>query len=154
MKRKEIIKLIISIIIPLILGTIIGMVSQDNEYIESLNRHIIIPNWVFPAVWTILYILMGTWAYFYERDNEEDNKTIYVYYAQLIVNLLFSPIIFIANNLVLALVDVIVLLGLVGYLFYRSFINNRKISYLLAPYILWLSLALVLMIDLVASNVF
>jgi tryptophan-rich sensory protein len=154
MKKKEIIKLAISILIPLVLGTIVGLVSQDNEYIESLERHIIVPNWVFPFVWTILYILMGTWAYFYERDNEEDNLTIYIYYASLIVNLLFAPIIFLANNLVLALIDVIILLGLVGYLFYKSFIVNRRISYLLIPYVAWLVFALVLMIDLVASNVF
>ncbi len=154
MKRKEIIKLVISILIPLVLGTIVGLVSQDNEYIESLERHIIIPNWVFPVVWSILYILMGTWAYFYERDNEEDNLTIYLYYSSLIVNLLFSPILFLAKNLVLALVDVIILIGLVGYLFYKSFIVNKRISYLLIPYLVWLMFALILMIDLVSSNVF
>lgn len=154
MKRKEIIKLVISILIPLVLGTIVGLVSQDNEYIESLERHIIIPNWVFPVVWSILYILMGTWAYFYERDNEEDNLTIYLYYGSLIVNLLFSPILFLAKNLVLALVDVIILIGLVGYLFYKSFIVNKRISYLLIPYLVWLMFALILMIDLVSSNVF
>lgn len=154
MKRKEIIKLVISILIPLVLGTIVGLVSQDNDYIESLERHIIIPNWVFPVVWSILYILMGTWAYFYERDNEEDNLTIYLYYGSLIVNLLFSPILFLAKNLVLALVDVIILIGLVGYLFYKSFIVNKRISYLLIPYLVWLMFALILMIDLVSSNVF
>ena len=51
-------KLSIINLIPLILGTIVGLLTTPNSNIDS-----ILPPWIFPVVWTILYTLMGISSY-------------------------------------------------------------------------------------------
>lgn len=145
--------LIFNILLPLILGSIVGLISKDDfNYLETINRHIIIPNIVFPIVWSVLYVLMGLWSYYYEENHPQDKVTITLYYISLLVNIAFTPILFILHLNVLALIDVAILLILITYLFVKSLIKKDKFSYLLVPYVIWLCLALSLMVDIVASN--
>jgi len=145
--------LIFNILLPLILGGIVGLISKDDfNYLENINRHIIIPNIVFPIVWSVLYVLMGLWSYYYEEKHPQDKTTITLYYISLLVNIAFTPILFILHLNVLALIDVAILLILITYLFVKSLIKKDKFSYLLVPYVIWLCLALSLMVDIVASN--
>ncbi len=153
MKKKEIINFIFVVFIPLIAGSIIALATKDDfAFIETLNRKIIIPPIVFGIVWSILYVLMGLWAYFYERDYKEDQTTLVVYWLSLIVNLLFTPILFLGHLLWPALIDVVILLIMILFLFIKTILKNKKYAYLLFPYILWLIMALTLMIDLVMHN--
>lgn len=145
--------LIFNILLPLVLGSIVGLISkEDFNYLETINRHIIIPNIVFPIVWSVLYVLMGIWSYYYEERHPQDKTTITLYYISLVVNIAFTPILFILHLNVLALIDVAILLILITYLFIKSLMNKDKFSYLLVPYVIWLCLALSLMVDIVASN--
>lgn len=145
--------LIFNILLPLILGGIVGLISKDDfNYLENINRHIIIPNIVFPIVWSVLYVLMGLWSYYYEDKHPQDKTTITLYYISLLVNIAFTPILFILHLNVLALIDVAILLILITCLFVKSLIKKDKFSYLLVPYVIWLCLALSLMVDIVASN--
>lgn len=145
--------LIFNILLPLVLGSIVGLISkEDFNYLETINRHIIIPNIVFPIVWSVLYVLMGIWSYYYEERHPQDKTTITLYYISLVVNIAFTPILFILHLNVLALIDVAILLILITYLFIKSLMNKNKFSYLLVPYVIWLCLALSLMVDIVASN--
>ena len=54
-------KLIISIAIPLIVGGVSAFLSRNAMMqFESVNQPPLSPpGWLFPIVWTILYILMG-----------------------------------------------------------------------------------------------
>lgn len=153
MKKKEIINFIFMVFIPLIVNSIISFtIKNDFQYIETLNRKIIIPPIVFIIVWSILYILMGLWAYFYEKDYQNDKTTLAIYWFSLIVNMLFAPILFLGHLLYLALFDVIALLIMIMYLFIKTIIKNKKYAYLLFPYCIWLIMALTLMIDLIMHN--
>ena len=51
---------------------------------------------------------------------------------------------------ILALLDVVILIALVGYLFANGWRNKKKYSYLLIPYLLWLFVALSLMLDIIS----
>lgn len=153
MNKKEILKIAFYTLLPIILGSIVGFaVKDDYEYIESLNKVINIPTIVFPIVWSILYILMGIWSYLYDHEYPEDNMTLSIYWISLFVNLLFSPLLFIFEQNVLATIDVVVLIVMVGYLFWKTLKNNNKFAYLLLPYLLWLFTALTLMIDILIHN--
>ena len=128
MKKINWKSLLINLLIPLLLGSIVGLISSDNsEYLNTLNRHIIIPNIVFPIVWTFLYLLVGFWAYLYEETYCFDNNTIGLYYLSLGVNLSFIPVLFLLHLKIFALVIVIFLLLLVLVLFYKSY--KRKKSF-------------------------
>ena len=153
MKKKDILNFLFTILLPLIAGSIIGFVLKDDfNYLETLNRKIIIPPIVFAIVWSILYVFMGLWSYYYERDNKDDKVTLTIYWLSLIVNLLFAPLLFLGHLLIFSLIDVVILLIMILYLFIKTVLKNKAYAYYLLPYILWLIMALTLMIDLLMHN--
>ena len=152
MKKLNIGTLLFDVFTPLILGSILGiLVKDDFSYLETLNRNIVVPPVVFIIVWSILYLLMGLWYYLYEK-NENKDYIKNLYWISLFVNLMFTPTLFLLKNIYLALINVIILLGLIIYIFINGIKNKQKYSYLLLPYIIWLFVALTIMIDLVSLN--
>lgn len=152
MNKKEIGKIAFYVLFPLALGSIVGfLVKNDFSYLETLNRTIIIPPIVFPIAWTILYVTMGMWAYLYDRDFD-DNKILSIYYIALLFNLLFSIVLFTLEMPLLAFIDVVILIIMIGYLFIKTLKNEKKYGFILLPYLLWLFVALSLMIDILIHN--
>ncbi len=152
MNKKEIAKIAFYVLFPLALGSIVGfLVKNDFSYLETLNRTIIIPPIVFPIAWTILYVTMGIWAYLYDRDFD-DNKILSIYYIALLFNLLFSIVLFTLEMPLLAFIDVVVLIIMIGFLFIKTLKNEKKYGFILLPYLLWLFVALSLMIDILIHN--
>lgn len=152
MNKKEIAKIAFYVLFPLALGSIVGfLVKNDFSYLETLNRTIIIPPIVFPIAWTILYVTMGIWAYLYDRDFD-DNKILSIYYIALLFNLLFSIVLFTLEMPLLAFIDVVVLIIMIGFLFIKTLKNEKKYGFILLPYLLWLFVAVSLMIDILIHN--
>lgn len=152
MNKKEIAKIAFYVLFPLALGSIVGfLVKNDFSYLETLNRTIIIPPIVFPIAWTILYVTMGIWAYLYDHDFD-DNKILSIYYIALLFNLLFSIVLFTLEMPLLAFIDVVVLIIMIGFLFIKTLKNEKKYGFILLPYLLWLFVALSLMIDILIHN--
>ena len=89
MKKIDYKKLILYVMIPLLLGGIVGFITSS----ESKNYDGIVDGWVFPVVWSILYILMGISSYIV-RNNKEFMS---IYKVNLVINLLW-PIIFFTLN--------------------------------------------------------
>lgn len=151
--KNNIFKLAFNILIPLLLSFLVFLATKnDISYLETLNRKIVLPNMVYPIVWSVLYVLMGIWIYFYEKNHPDDKKTIVVYWLSVFVNLMFSFILFSFHQIILAFFDVIVLLIMIGYLFIKNLLQKEKYAYLLLPYIVWLCLATSLMVDLIVHN--
>ena len=151
MKRIEIKDLVINILIPVASGTLVGLIFKDyTSSIEEFNRSIVVPPIVFPIVWSVLYILMGVWFYFFGMEVSTKQK-IY-YYALLGVNLLFTPVLFYFKNITFSLVITLILLIGNSYLFI-NYLKKDKKSYILLPYLIWLVVANILMLDLFINNV-
>ena len=151
MKRIEIKDLVIDILIPVSLGTVVGLVFKDyTSSIEEFNRSIIVPPIVFPIVWSVLYILLGVWFYFFGMEASSKQKIFY--YTLLGINLLFTPVLFYFKNITFALFITLVLLLGNLYLFI-TYLKKDKKSYILLPYLIWLVVANVLMLDLFINNV-
>lgn len=129
-------KLAIFILIPLVLGTIVGLLTSTNSNIDS-----ILPPWIFPVVWTILYILMGISSYLIYEETNEIPK-IYIY--QLIANLLWPFVFFKFKLFTLAFIWILLLILLV-IIMIKDFISKNKLAgYLQIPYLIWLIIAAVL----------
>ena len=113
-----------------------GALTVPNSDINS-----IIPMWVFPVVWTILYVLMGYSAY---RVNEKEGYVPRIYVIQLVVNLLWSFIFFKFKWFTFAFIWLIFLFILV----IKMIIEFRKIDKtagnLQIPYAIWLVVAAIL----------
>lgn len=129
-------KLSIFILVPLILGTIVGLLTSRNANIDS-----ILPPWIFPIVWTILYILMGISSYLVYEDT---NKISRIYIIQLIVNLLWSFIFFKFKLFTLAFIWLLFLILLVIIMIKDFLSKNKTAGYLQIPYLIWLLIAAIL----------
>lgn len=130
------------IFITIFLGSVPALFVNFNKYKEIIKPPLSPPGALFPIVWTILFIFMGISIYriVITNNSEVDNlKTLY--YVQLIINALWTPIFFGLNAYLLAFIWLIGLLVLVIYLTIK-FNNIDKISsYLFIPYIIWLIFA-------------
>ena len=98
------------------------------------------PAYLFPIAWSVLYLLMSIAAIL----TKENDNCLKLYYSQLFLNILWTPIFFLFNNYLLALIDLLVLLGTVLYMTYLFYKENKRTVYLLFPYIMWLMFALYL----------
>ncbi|YCM46183.1 TspO/MBR family protein [Verrucomicrobiaceae bacterium 227] len=100
------------------------------------------PNEVFGPVWSILYAMIGTsFALIWHQGALGKNQLTLLFFAQLFLNLIWTPIFFGAHLLIPALI-VILLMGLFIALTIRAFAKNSKpAAWLLVPYLLWVSYA-------------
>ena len=129
-------RLIIFVLVPVLLGGLVGLLTSVNSDVKS-----IIPSWVFPVVWTILYVLMGISSYLvYEKENEIPK----IYTIQLIFNLLWSFVFFKFKWYTFAFIWIIVLFFLVIRMI-KEFRNiDKTAGNLQIPYAIWLIIAAIL----------
>lgn len=105
------------------------------------------PNYLFGPVWTILYILMGISLYIIWTKgikNKKVKKALYIFGIQLILNAIWSPVFFGAQALLLAFIIIIALWFYIVKTI-KAFAKIDKLaSYLLYPYLAWVSFASIL----------
>lgn len=137
--------LIISVAISLgagLLGTILAP-NIGTAYMTMEKPPLSPPGWVFPVVWTILYVLMGIAAYrIWINPAGDDRREALVYYgAQLVVNILWPLIFFEWEAYWLAFFWLLLLWYLV-FRTWRKFKElDRRAGVLLVPYLAWLTFA-------------
>lgn len=138
--------LVICLVIPLAVGGLSALVSGGGmgDYSQLNQPPLSPPGWVFPVVWTVLYLLMGYASYRVataDAPREEKRQALFVYGAQLLVNFLWSPIFF-GLELRLTAFFVLVILWVLVYITMRLFTKiDEKAGDLLLPYILWITFA-------------
>lgn len=140
---KELLK---SIALPLLIGIFAGLLTRNSmEAFSALNKPPLAPPaFLFPIVWTILYILMGISFYFIQTNNAKKQnceKANSLYYYQLIVNFLW-PIFFFRLKWYFFSFLWLLLLWILVFLMIQCFSKISKIaSWLNIPYLLWLTFA-------------
>lgn len=105
------------------------------------------PNWIFSPVWTLLYFLMGISLYLILLNGWQDREAkrgIILFFAQLLLNVAWSFVFFFLHNPAIAFI-IIILLWIMIFLSIFQFLKiNKLASYLLIPYLLWVSFASIL----------
>lgn len=149
MKRSNGIKLILSIVLCVSLGSVGGLVtvSEIPTWYASLNKPSFNPpNWLFGPVWTILYLLMGISVYMIWKQpvSKERNKALQVFILQFILNFCWSFIFFGLHATGWALIEMIALWILILLSILHFAKHSKTAAWLLVPYILWVSFALLL----------
>lgn len=147
-------KLAVSIAISLGTGLLSVLLTLGNfKAYSALLQPPMPPEWLFPVVWTILYILMGVSAYLvYESDTEEKYIGLAVYVLQLIFNFLWLIIFFNIRNLLFAFVWLVFLWVLVLAMTISFYKVNKTAGLLQIPYLLWVTFAGYLNIALYILN--
>jgi tryptophan-rich sensory protein len=98
------------------------------------------PSWLFGPVWTVLYlsIAVSGWLVWEQaKPSEMRRRSFFVYGGQLLANLLWSYFFFFLRSPMMGLLDILLLLGLVGWnitLFMRLY---KPAGLLLIPYFCW-----------------
>ena len=131
-----------SILIPVIIGAVVGwIISSSIDYNSLQKPPFAPPSIVFPIVWTILYILMGISYGILKSQSLTDANVDFIYYAQLIVNALWSIFFFVLKWRLFSFFWIILLAVLVAIMIYIFFKKNKVAGLLQIPYILWVLFA-------------
>ena len=144
-------KIIYCVAICLAVGYLSSNVTQSSikTWYPTIEKPIFNPpNWVFAPVWTMLFIMTGIAAGMVwnklETNKELVKKGLLFFTVQLLLNALWSYLFFGLNNILLALIE-IVLLWLIIYETYHIFKQiDKRASYLLIPYLAWVGFATIL----------
>lgn len=113
------------------------------------------PGWLFGPVWTALYSTMGISLAAVRRtpgDAAPRARAQRLFAVQLAVNALWSYLFFGRRNPRAALVDAVVIVAAVAATVRAIWAIHRPAALLLLPYLVWVSFALALNIDLVRRN--
>jgi tryptophan-rich sensory protein len=141
-----------------LLGFLSGrMVPSGNEnawYVALTKPALTPPGWVFPVAWTILYILLGLAVAMIAdaRGARGRGAALGLFGAQLVLNLIWTPLFFGAHQ-VLAALGVIVAILVLTILTSFAFARIRKAAaWLLVPYMVWISFAMMLNLGIYQLN--
>ncbi|WP_316977124.1 tryptophan-rich sensory protein [Shumkonia mesophila] len=104
------------------------------------------PSWLFPPVWTALFVLMGVaaWRVWRQAGWTEGRPALGAFAVQLLLNLAWSFLFFGMQWVGAALAEIIVLLAAIAWTTARFARVDRPAALLLVPYALWVSFAAVL----------
>lgn len=146
---KPIFKLIISIAIPLAVGGISSYFTATNveSWFTTITKPTFNPpNWLFAPVWTTLYIMMGIALFLVwnKKSTLSKNKAFLFFAVQMILNFLWSMIFFYQHEIGWALVDIILLWIMIIFTIFAFAPFSKTASWLLVPYICWVSFATLL----------
>lgn len=148
--KSNLAKLIIAIVLCQmagIIGSLFTFQAIPTWYADLAKPSFSPPNWIFGPVWTTLYTLMGISLYLVWNSKTKQNikkEALSVFYAQLILNSLWSIIFFGLKNLELAFVEILLMWVLIAASIVKFNKINKTASYLLIPYLLWVSFATLL----------
>ena len=109
------------------------------------------PGWVFGIAWTTIMICFSVYmAYlFIEISN---SSLILLYLTQLVLNISWNYIFFNQKLILFALVIITLLTAVISYLFITYYKEQKKVSFLLLPYMTWLCIATSLNLYIIIHN--
>lgn len=158
MPTSKFLKLAISLSIPLVaavIGSVFTISSIPTWYSVLEKPSLNPPNWVFGPVWTILYLLMG-YALFLvwtaKASSKNINKALKVFGLQLFLNMSWSGVFFGLHEILLGLINIVLLWLAIVWTMYEFSKISKKATYLLIPYLLWVSFASYLNLAILMLN--
>jgi tryptophan-rich sensory protein len=101
------------------------------------------PTWLFAPVWTILYVLMGAALYLVWVSRMGKGKMLgfSLFGLQLVLNAVWTPLFFGLKSPLLGLLDIVPLWAVIMLMMWRFWRFNKSATLLLAPYIVWVTIA-------------
>ena len=138
-------KLIACLALPLAVGGLATALSGGmDSYGTLVQPPLSPPGWVFPVVWTVLYLLMGYASYrvLTSGANSADIRRAWLFYGlQLLANFIW-PLLFFGGKLYLTSLLWLIVLWILIFLTIWTFSKvDERAGDLLIPYILWVTFA-------------
>ena len=135
--------LITCIAIPLAVGALSSLLTKNSmeNFAMPQKPAFAPPGFLFPVVWTILYVLMGIASYLVLMSRKTTGNALLVYGIQLVFNFFWSILFFHLGLCMFAFIWLVLLwllILLTTVLFYQI---SKPAGYLMLPYLLWVTFA-------------
>ena len=157
MKGKNWKTLPLCLVIPLAAGGIGALLAGgfSGSYEAMYKPLLSPPGWVFPVVWTLLYLLMGYASYLVytsEASMPRKRRALTVYAVQLVINLLWPLFFFRLGWYTFAFIWLLLLIAavLLCRMLFRYI--EKRAGDLLLPYLIWLFFAAYLNLGVAILN--
>ncbi|MBE6778434.1 MAG: tryptophan-rich sensory protein [Ruminococcaceae bacterium] len=138
-------KLLLCLAIPLAVGGLSALLSGNMEHFETLEKPPLAPpGWLFPVVWTILFLMMGLASYLVavsDAPPTEKQRALRVYGLQLGFNFLWSILFFRFEEYLFAFIWLVILWVLIAITLLRFVRIRPAAGRLLVPYLAWVTFA-------------
>jgi len=153
MKKKKRIDwkvLIVSIVVVYVVAFVGGLFTSsavNSEWYNSIKPAVTPPNWVFPVVWNVLFFLIALSLYFSWVNSKTVNikkNVAIVFGVNFFLNVFWSVLYFGLKSPSYAFIEIFFLWASIVSMIYTTYRIDRKSAYLLVPYLLWVSFAVVL----------
>lgn len=144
----------LALFIVFIIGTgfAIGMLNPPGSWYAALTKPWFNPpNWVFAPVWSVIYLLVAIagWRTF-ERDR--NSTAMMLWWVQMALNFLWSPIFFTAHRPDVAFAVILSLLAAILAFIALQRSEDRVSAVLFLPYAAWVSFASMLNFEIFRLN--
>lgn len=126
------------------LAGIFGAQFEPGTWYQLLQKPVWTPpNWIFPVVWPILYILMGiaVWLLWKMKDSSLWQTEFTWFFVQLVLNALWSWIFFGMHMIGTGLAEILLLWISILFTTLLFWKRNRTAGILMIPYLVWVSYA-------------
>lgn len=126
------------------IGSLFTTGGVNSSWYETVKPTITPPNFVFPIVWNILFLLIALSLYFALLKLKNKKLALPLKLAfgiNFLLNILWSFFYFYLKNPFIAFIDLILLWFSILAMIYFSWKVNKKSAWLLVPYLLWISFA-------------
>jgi len=150
MRIKNIIKLFSAVVVCQITGVVGSIFTRPSipTWYSSLQKpDFTPPDWLFAPVWITLYTLMGISAYLVWNkgfENKNIKISLFIFAVQLLLNALWSFLFFGLHSPLYAFIEIIILWVAIAIVILYFLKISLPSGFLLLPYLLWVSFAVVL----------
>jgi len=142
------------------LGSAISQPYIQGWYAEAVRPPWTPPNWVFAAVWTVLYLAtsVAAWLIWRERRRRRVERALTLYVVQLVLNAIWSPLFFALYPVIgetatwLSLTVHMLLLVAIAATITEFWPIRRVAAIIMVPYLLWVIFAASLTIGIALLN--
>ena len=125
-------------------GSFVTNLYKEPWYSEIAKPSFNPPDWVFAPIWITLYIAMSVAIWLIWINPKRVEKILYLYFIHLLINGSWSIFFFGLHLILVSLIIIAIIIFFVIWLIKLYYPINKLSSFLMAPYLMWLSYAFVL----------
>jgi benzodiazapine receptor len=144
--------LVIFLVVVIGVGALIGTQSVPGAWYEGLAKPPFNPpNWIFGPVWFALYVMIAVagWRIWMIDPKSSAMK---LWFAQMALNWLWSPVWFIGQQLWPAFAIIVAILALIVAFILAARKQDMIASWLFVPYLAWVGFATLLNLSIAILN--
>lgn len=126
------------------LGSLMTITGPGSWYATLQKPFFTPPNWVFAPMWITLFVLMGIALYLIWESgfqNPDVKVALGIFSVQFFLNVIWSFLFFGLRSPLLGFIDILFLWVMIASTIRAFYRVKKSASYLLIPYIAWVTLA-------------